>query len=122
LASVTCGRAAIYTVPADVAVTVPTNGTATTVTTTAPGQNATATFTATASQKILVACAETASLGSVNYALLDPAGTTVKTASSCPSSGTLFAATTLTAAGTYTITINPDNAEVGTLTLAVKPG
>jgi hypothetical protein len=122
LASVTCGRAAIYTVPADVAVTVPTNGTATTVTTTAPGQNATATFTATASQKVLVTCAETASLGSVNYALLDPAGTTVKTASSCPSSGTLFASTTLTAAGAYTITINPDNAEVGTVTLAVKPG
>ncbi|WP_433728020.1 VWD domain-containing protein [Actinoplanes sp. CA-051413] len=113
---------AIYTVPADATVTVPTNGTATTVTTTAPGQNATATFTATASQKILVTCAETASLGSVNYALLDPAGTSVKTASSCPSSGTLFASTTLTAAGTYTITINPDNAEVGTVTLAVKPG
>jgi hypothetical protein len=90
------------------------------VTTTVAGQNAKATFTATANQRVVVTCAETTGLGSVNYALLDPAGVSVKTATSCPSSGTLFAAITLAAAGTYTITINPDNAEIGTTTLTVS--
>ncbi|MDQ1294879.1 MAG: hypothetical protein QG608_2764, partial [Actinomycetota bacterium] len=81
---------ALNPIPADVSGTLETNGTASTITTTMAGQNAKVTFTATTGQRIHVTCSETAALGSVDYALLDPAGKVVKTAYFCPSYGTVF--------------------------------
>jgi von Willebrand factor type D domain len=110
----------VFTVPADLAATAPTNGTATTVTTTVPGQNATVSFAGTTGQRVHVSCAETASIaGAVTYTLRDPAGATVATAFSCPLSGEAFNTITLAATGTFSIRIDPSNADFGGITLGI---
>ncbi|MYS23981.1 hypothetical protein GA0115240_15901, partial [Streptomyces sp. DvalAA-14] len=108
-------------------------GPAATVTTTVPGQKATITFTATANQRVYIACLKTLPLTSdsdqVQFSLLDPSGHAVgpglgdlecyppPTSTSHPV--TLFDSETLTAAGTYTVTIDPPLMEFGSTTLQV---
>ncbi|WP_431931220.1 RHS repeat-associated core domain-containing protein [Nonomuraea jabiensis] len=105
-------------VPADPQATATIGGANVSVTAARPGQNATITFTATAGQNVSVTLVdETFTATCVTARLYPPTGTTYVW-SSCMSKGTVRTAV-LTAGGTYTLQINPTDADTGTATYKV---
>jgi YD repeat-containing protein len=104
----------LYNVPADTTGSISPGGAAVTVTTTVPGQNGTLTFTATAGQRV--------ALNQSGYncftattTLKKPDGSTQ--ASTC--GGTYIDTQTLSAAGTYTILVDPKDQTTGSTTLTL---
>jgi subtilisin family serine protease len=110
-------RLTLYDVPADPAPGTVIGGAGAVVSTPVPGQNATVTFTAAAGQALTVKLtASTYSLAKV--ALQNPDGSTLVGARYFGTGGTTFTATT-GAAGTYTITLDPQQAYTGGVTVTV---
>lgn len=97
--------------------TVTINGGATTFSSSTPGQNGDYTFSGTASQQVTVSVASnTASC--VTVTLKKPDGSTLTSTFSCGSSFSL-SQQTLPTTGTYTIRVDPNNANTGSLNLSV---
>jgi hypothetical protein len=111
---------ALYVVPADATCTITVGGTSAILTTTVPGQNAKATFSGGAGQAVTVHfTSNTMSAGpmSVDVRLLKPDGN-ILYATLTSASNFDLPRQTLPTTGTYTISINPGSANVGSITVA----
>jgi hypothetical protein len=86
------------------------------VTTTVPGQNASLTFSGTASQQVTVRVTGN-TMSTLTLKVLRPDGTTLAQTSSA--SGTFNLATQLPTTGTYTITIDPLQTNIGSMNVQV---
>lgn len=107
----------LYNLPADPSTTLTVNGGSGTLTTTTPGQNASATFSGTSGQQVTVHVTGN-TMSWVTVKLLKPDGSQLTSAYNFGSSFNL-STQTLPATGTYTITIDPDGTNVGSITLSV---
>lgn len=112
----------LYSVPADVAGAVATNGTPVTPTLSA-GQNARYSFTGTTGQRVSLSLSNvtigTAASG-LRVAILKPDGTALfSPAQSLGTNGAFVEPKTLPAAGTYKVLVDPQGANAGSATLAV---
>jgi len=107
----------LYSVPADVTGTVTIGGAAVNVTITTPGQNGSLTFSGTSGQQATVHVTSN-TMGTVRVTLLRPDGTQMTTSITSSASFNL-ATQSLTTTGTYTITINPDSSNTGSLSISV---
>jgi hypothetical protein len=107
----------LYDVPADPTTSLTINGSAGTLTTTTPGQNASATFAGTAAQQVTVHVTSN-TMGTVTVRLLKPDGSVLTSTFSSSTSFNL-ATKTLPTTGTYSITVDPGGANVGSITLSV---
>ncbi len=107
----------LYDVPADVTGSVTVGGSALGVTTTVAGQNASVTFSGTASQQVTVHVTNNA-MGFVTVKLLKADGTVLTSASSSGANFNL-STQTLPATATYTISIDPSQANTGSLNVNV---
>ncbi|MGI8836496.1 MAG: IPT/TIG domain-containing protein, partial [Pyrinomonadaceae bacterium] len=107
----------LYDVPADVLGTVTIGGSAVNVTTTVPGQNARLTFSGTTGQQATVHVTSN-TMGLVRVSLLKPDGTSMTSSFTSASSFNL-ATQTLPVTGTYTITIDPDSYNTGSMSVSV---
>ena len=106
----------LYDVPADVTGSVTINGAALHVTVTVPGQQALVTFPGTTGQAITVRGVNS-TVGCVNIFLMNPTGGGYSVISPCTASYTL--ASTLSQTGTYTIRVDPINANIGSADMSV---
>jgi YD repeat-containing protein len=113
----------LYDVPADTTGTITAGGAAETVTTTIPGQNASLTFSGTASQRISLKMTNvtigTSTCCSTRVSIRKPDGTTLVSPSLIGTTGGFFDVQTLPATGTYTIVVDPQNTDVGSMTLTL---
>jgi hypothetical protein len=107
----------LYNVPADPTATLTINGGGATLTTTTPGQNALATFAGTSGQLLTVRLTNN-SMGSTTVKLLKPDGSQLATSTSSSANFNL-AQQTLPTTGTYSVTIDPSGANIGSITVAV---
>ena len=107
----------LYDVPADTAGTVTIGGGAVGVTITTPGQNGQLTFSGTSGQQVTVRITSN-TMSVVTVKLLKPDGTTLTTSASSASSFNL-AQQTLPASGTYTIKIDPNTFNTGSMNVSV---
>jgi len=110
----------LYTVPADFSSAIDTAGTPVTVTTTTPGQNAQLTFSATTGQSLSFNL--TNGTYPAAHCLLNlkrPDGVLVTTGQDCSGASHSFGPFSLTVSGTYTMTIDPQYAATGNVTVAV---
>jgi hypothetical protein len=82
----------------------------------AAGQNASLTFTGTAAQKLTLSVAASLSGGGATVKVRKPDNTVLSTLA-VTNAGTLMEPTTLATTGTYTVTVDPTNQNVGTVTL-----
>jgi YD repeat-containing protein len=106
---------ALYNVPADVTGTLTVNGGAQTVTTTAPGQKAVLTFTWNAGQQVTVQGANSTQ-GCITLFVKRPDNATV---SISPCTATYSVSTTSPTAGTFTVTVDPNGTNTGSVDLSV---
>ena len=101
----------------DVTGTLTLGGPAVNISITVPGQNASFTFSGTTGQQATVRVTSS-TVSCVTVTLLKPDGTSLTSTFSC--SGTINLATqTLPVTGTYTVTVNPNGANLGSLNLSV---
>ena len=107
----------LYSVPADSAATLTIGGSAATLTTTTPGQNAAATFSGTATQQVTVHVT-ISSMTLYTVKLLKPDGTVLASTFRADVSFNL-PTQTLPSTGTYTIVVDPDGANTGSITVNV---
>jgi hypothetical protein len=107
----------LYDVPADVTGTVTIGGPAVNVTTTVPGQNGSLTFTGTSGQQVTVRVTSNA-MGLTRVSLLRPDGTT-QTSSFTSASSFNLSTQTLSVSGTYTIKVDPDSSNTGSMNVNV---
>ena len=110
-------------VPADVTETITPGGAAVTVTTTVSGQNALLTFNGTASQRISLRMTNvtigTSSCCSVRVSIRKPDGTNLVSPTTLGTAGAFFDVQTLPATGVYTIFVDPQNSDIGSITLTL---
>jgi hypothetical protein len=99
----------------DIAGPITPDGTALAVSISTPGQNARYTFSGTASQKISLRMSGV-TLPGTDVSILKPDSTVLATAS-FGTPGAFIDTTVLPATGTYTVFVNPQNANIGNLTL-----
>ena len=113
----------LASVPADTTGTITPGGPARTVTTVAPGQNASLTFTGTAGQRVALTAVSTTMNDYENFAIFAPGGTRLYNSYVGAGGRTWSDAVTLTANGTYTIKIDPEDEGTGNVTyqLATVP-
>jgi len=94
-----------------------------TVTTTVPGQNARPTFSGTAAQRISLKLTSvtigTSSCCSVRVSILNPDGSTLVSPTFVGTAGGFIDVQTLATTGTYTIVVDPQNADIGSITLTL---
>lgn len=109
---------ALYDVPADVTGTITPGGSPVTVTITTPGQNGSLTFSGTAGQEISLRITSV-TISNSNVTIKKPDGTNLVSNPSVSTGGAFFDAVTLSATGTYTISIDPANAFTGSMTLTL---
>jgi hypothetical protein len=107
----------LYDVPADQSASISIGGSPATLTTTVPGQNASVTFSGTASQQVTVHITSN-SMGWVTVKLLKPDGSILTSTLQFLSSFNL-STQTLPSTGTYTILIDPDTTNTGSITVNV---
>jgi YD repeat-containing protein len=103
-------------VPPDATAPIAIGAPAVTLSTTVPGQNVRLSFSGTAGQRISMGAAHT--LDCPTITILKPDGTTLAGGLTC-SSNYFIDTTTLPVAGTYTILVNPRDANVGRVTLTL---
>jgi hypothetical protein len=101
----------------DVTGTLTLGGPAVNVSITVPGQNASYTFSGTTGQQATVRVSGS-TISCVTVTLLKPDGTSLTSTFSCGSTINL-ATQTLPVTGTYTVTVNPNGASIGSLSLSV---
>ncbi|HEX3251331.1 MAG TPA: PPC domain-containing protein, partial [Pyrinomonadaceae bacterium] len=112
----------LYNVPADVTGNM-TIGTPFTETTTVPGQNALLSFSGTAGQRVTINIGGvniTGGSGYVDVAFRKPDGTTLASANYVTSGGAFINTQTLPVTGVYTILVNPQDMNTGSVTLTVN--
>jgi IPT/TIG domain-containing protein/Big-like domain-containing protein len=107
----------LYDVPADATGTVSIGGSSSTVALSTPGQNGTLTFAGTSSQQVTVRLTSNV-FGWVTVRLLRPDGTQVTSQVSFSGSFNL-STQTLPVTGTYTIVIDPSDANTGSIVVSV---
>ncbi len=115
----------VYDVPADASATTSPGGSAVTLSLATPGQNGQVNFSGSASQRVSLALSGVtvtgpsgpASCCSSQVSLLKPDGTALVAPAYIGTTGGFIDATTLPVAGTYTILVDPQGADVGNLTL-----
>ena len=111
----------LYNVPANVTGSITPNGSPVTVTTTTPGQDAELTFTGSTGQRVSLKISGISLTGGNGYTdvyLKRPDGTTLVSSSYIWSSD-FFDVQTLPSNGTYTILVNPQGTNVGSVTLTL---
>ena len=103
----------------DTAGTITANGSSTVVTSTAPGQNGTLTFTGSVNQRIALNLASNfgTQFSGAKVSVKSPTGTSVVAPVVVGTFGAFVEPVTLTAAGTYTVKVDPDGANTGNVTL-----
>jgi hypothetical protein len=106
----------LYDVPADATGTITVGGAAATLTTTVAGQNGSVTFSGLASQTVTVRITSN-TMGLVSVTLRKPDGST-QTSSSSSSASFNLTTQTLPVTGTYTIFVNPNGANTGSINIA----
>jgi hypothetical protein len=106
----------LYDVPADATGTITVGGAAAPLTTTVPGQNGSLTFSGLASQTVTVRITSN-TMGLVSVTLRKPDGST-QTSSSSSSASFNLTTQTLPVTGTYTIFVNPNGANTGSINIA----
>jgi len=113
----------LFDVPADPTPSITAGGSAVTVTTTVPGQNARPTFSGTAAQRISLRMTSvtigTSSCCSVRVSILNPDGSTLVSPTFVGTAGGFIDVQTLATTGTYTIVVDPQNADIGSITLTL---
>jgi YD repeat-containing protein len=102
-------------VPPDATGTITPGGPAVTISTTTMAQNARVTFSGTANQRISLATSN-GTIGWAYFSIIKPDGSYLITPG-WGNNGVFYDATTLPATGTYTIVIDPEYGNVGSLTL-----
>ena len=107
----------LYDVPPDSAATIAPGGPSVTVSTTTPGQNARLTFSGAANQRVTLTTTN-GSLGWAQFSIIKPDGTNL-VGPSWGNNGMYFDAVVLPDAGNYTIFINPENWNVGSMTFTL---
>ncbi len=107
----------LYQVPADVTGTITIGGSTVQVTITVPGQNGSLTFNGTSGQQVTVRVTNN-TMSTVTVKLLKPDGTTL-TSKTSSSSNFNLTTQTLPTTGTYTITIDPSEANTGSMKVSV---
>ncbi|MDT5268361.1 MAG: hypothetical protein QOH49_547 [Acidobacteriota bacterium] len=107
----------LYDVPADPSATIVNNGTPVTMTTTAPGQNARVTFTGTYGQRVSLNLSSVTNPGAY-VSLLRPDGSQ-QTYVYTGTGGAFMDGQTLTATGTFTLFIDPQGTNTGSMTLTL---
>jgi YD repeat-containing protein len=113
----------LYDVPADTSGSITAGGSAVTVTTTTPGQNGTLTFSGTAGQRISLngtngMAGQVAFSCDVSVSILNPNGSVLAVPTCMEGSG-FIDVKTLGSTGTYTITVDPAEVAVGSVTLTL---
>lgn len=109
-------------VSADVISTITPGGSSVTVTTTSVGQNAQVTFDGTSGQRVslkITGVSLTGGNGYVEVYIKKPDGTTLGSTSFVNSSGGFIDTKTLPVTGTYTILVDPQGTNVGSVTLTL---
>jgi YD repeat-containing protein len=112
----------LYDVPADAASPITPGGPAVTMTTTIPGQNAQLTFNGTAGQQVslrMTGVTLTGGNGYLDVYIKQPDGTTLASSNYISSGGAYIDVQTLPVAGTYTILVNPQTTNTGSVTLTL---
>jgi YD repeat-containing protein len=113
----------LYNIPADPTPTITPGGSAVTVTTTVPGQNARPTFSGTAGQRISLKMTSvtigTSTCCSSRVSILNPDGSTLVSPTFVGTSGGFIDVQTLATTGTYTIVVDPQSADTGSMTLTL---
>jgi hypothetical protein len=107
----------LYDVPPNPTTTAIVGGPAITLATTVPGQNGTVTFSGSAGQAVTIKVGPT-TVPQTQVSVLQPDGTTLVTPQYVFSTGKTITAT-LPASGTYTITLDPQQAYTGSATVAL---
>jgi len=113
----------LYNVPPDITSTITPGGPSVTVTIATPGQNAYLTFSGTQNQRISLVVSASPDGGCGGFAgtfdifVRNPNGSTLASTSLC--TYTFLDTMTLSATGTYTIFVNPENALTGSVTLTL---
>jgi thermitase len=113
----------LYDVPADATATATAGGSPATVTVAVPGQNARVSFNGTANQNVAVGISSvtigTSTCCSTYVSILKPDGTALVTPSFYGTNGGVIDTRTLPVSGTYTIVVDPQGADTGSMTLTV---
>jgi YD repeat-containing protein len=114
----------LYDVPPDPTPSITPGGSAVTVTTTVPGQNARLTFSGTAAQRISLQMTSvtigTSTCCSTRVSILKPDGSTLVSPTFVGTSGGFIDVQTLPATGTYTILVDPQTTDIGSMTLTLN--
>ncbi len=113
----------LYDVPADVTSSITPGGSPVTVTTTVPGQNASSTFNGTAGQRISLRMTGvtigTSTCCSVRVSIRNPDGSNLVSPTLMGTNGSFFDVQTLSATGVYTIVVDPQSSDTGSMTLTL---
>lgn len=113
----------LYEVPADVTGTITIGGPTVTMTTTVPGQNGQLSFSGTAGQRITANISNvnlTGGNGYVDVHIKKPDNSTLVSSTFISSGGAFINTQTLTVTGTYTIFVNPQTANTGSVSFTVN--
>ena len=102
---------------ADVSASTSINGSATGISISTPGQNGTITFAGSASQSVTVHLTSN-SISCVTVSLLSTTGSTITSTHQCASSFNLTQET-LSVTGQYSVFVNPDTTDTGSISVAV---
>jgi hypothetical protein len=112
----------LYDVPPDVVTPITPGGPPLTLTTTVPGQNAKATFSGALGQRISLKVGPVSlptSADTAKVSIVKPDGTALVAPTSFTSTGGFIDTKDLTAAGTYTILVDPQSVATGSVTLTL---
>jgi hypothetical protein len=113
----------LYDVPADLTPTITAGGSPLTVTTTVAGQNARPTFSGTAGQRISLKMTSvtigTSTCCSTRVSILNPDGSTLVSPTFIGTTGGFIDVQTLATTGTYTIVVDPQSSDTGSITLTL---
>lgn len=111
----------LHDVPSDASETITAGGPSVTVTMSTPGQNAAVTFSGTSGDKAMLVLSSVTINGTAwsQVSILKPDTTTLVAPTWFNGAGKTLDTVTLPATGTYTIVINPEAANTGSVTLAL---
>lgn len=113
----------LYDVPADVSGSISPGGPTVTVTTTVPGQNGQLTFTGAAGQRVTINIGNvnlTGGNGYVDVQLKKPDNSNLASVTFVSTGGAFINTQTLPVAGTYTIFVNPQGSNTGSVSITLN--
>jgi hypothetical protein len=107
----------LYNVPPDISTTITAGGSAVPLAFGTPGQNATVTFSGTAGQRVSLEIAST--VKQTRVSIVNPDSSALIPSMLVSTAGGFVDTKSLPATGTYTITVDPQIADTGTVTLSL---